>query len=455
MGMFLGSLDMTVNVALPNITKSFGTDALMVQWIIIFYVGSGTGLQLSLGNAADRYGLRRFYLIGLVIYALAVFLIGISPLLSLVFAFRVLQAIGNGMVMVAAPALVTSLFPPEERGKALGVMTGFAALGMVAGSLGGGVLVDAFGWRSIFLGRAPLSLLIALLAVVSLRESSQPNDHAYDMRGAVVLFIGLASSILFLTLGGRHGWTTPHVLFLFVLSVLALIAFVYIEKTVTQPVFNLSLLTHRVIGPLVVAAYLMNIAVFVNWFVLPFYVSDILNADAKTLGFFLMLIGVIGTVVSPLGGWLSDRIPPAYLTTLALIIVSGSMFWFTLLDESSSVTQVTLRMIAVGFGMGLFQAANATLIMGSVPSDQLGTGGALLTMSRSMGTVSSVALIGALFASRLDVHARALAPQGLAADVSRHQTFILAFHDTYWVSTVLAGIAVLVSLSYWPRRGQK
>jgi hypothetical protein len=109
-------------------------------------------------------------------------------------------------------------------------------------------------------------------------------------------------------------------------------------------------------------------------------------------------------------------------------------------------------MIAVGLGMGLFQAANATLIMGSVPSDQLGTGGALLTMSRSMGTVSSVALMGALFASRLEVHTRALAREGIAADVSSGPTFILAFNDTYWVSTMLAGIAVLVSLSYWPRR---
>jgi MFS family permease len=271
----------------------------------------------------------------------------------------------------------------------------------------------------------------------------------------VVLFVGLASCILFLTLGGRHGWVAPHVLFLFGLSALALIAFVYIEKIVSQPVFDLSLLKHRVITPLVVAAYLMNLAIFVNWFILPFYVSDILKVDAKTLGFLLMLMSVIGTVASPLGGWLSDRMPPAYITTLALIIVSGSMLWFTLLGADSSVTQVMLRMIAVGLGIGLFQAANATLIMGSVPSDQLGTGGALLTMSRSMGTVSSVALMGALFASRLEFHARALAQPGVAAAHVSGHTFILAFHDTYWVATVLAAIAVLVSLSYWPRQRQK
>ena len=240
MGMFLGSLDMTVNVALPDITKSLSTDAQTVQWIIIFYVGSSTGLQLSLGNAADRYGLKRFYIFGLGIYTLAVLLIGMAPWLSMVFALRVLQAVGNGLIMVSAPALVTSIFPLRERGRALGLMTGIATLGMVTGALGGGVLVDAFGWRAIFLGRVPLGVLIVLLAIVSLREVAQHNPQAYDFRGAVTLFVGLVSFILFLTLGSLNGWTALYVVFLLLLSGLALIAFVHVEKRASQPVFDLT-----------------------------------------------------------------------------------------------------------------------------------------------------------------------------------------------------------------------
>jgi EmrB/QacA subfamily drug resistance transporter len=452
MGMFLTSLDITVNVALPDITQSLGTDSQTVQWIIIFYVGSSTGLQLSLGNAADRYGLKRFYLLGLGIYTLAVLLIGLAPILSMVLALRVLQAVGNGLIMVAVPALVTSLFPPARRGRALGLMTGIGALGMVAGALGGGVLVDTFGWRAIFLGRVPLCILTAFLSIGFLREVAQEQPQAYDLRGAVTLFIGLVSSILFLTLGGRHGWTEPEVLLLLLLAVLAGIAFVYIEKTVLQPVFDLTLFGHRVLVPVVAAAFLMHLAVFVNWFILPFYVSDTLHANAKTLGFLLMLTMLISTVASPLGGWLSDQMPPAYLTTLALMIVAGSIFWYTQLGAEATVAQVMWRMIAVGLGMGLFQAANATLVMSSVPGDQLGTGGALLAMSRSMGTVSSVALMGALFASRLDIHTLSMTQQGLAEVTARSQAFVPAFQDTYGVSAILAGIAVLVSLSYWPRR---
>ncbi|MEE8303583.1 MAG: MFS transporter, partial [Candidatus Tectomicrobia bacterium] len=225
MGMFLTSLDITVNVALSDITRRFGTDAQTIQWIIIFYIGSSTGLQLSLGNAADRYGLKRFYLLGLGIYTLAVLLIGVAPRLSLVFALRVLQAVGNSLIMVSAPALVTSIFPSESRGRALGLMTGMATLGMVAGALGGGVLVDSFGWRAIFLGRVPLGGLAVLLATRSLQEVDHQASQSYDLRGAVTLFVGLVSCILFLTLGGRNGWTAPHVLLLLLLSILALTAF--------------------------------------------------------------------------------------------------------------------------------------------------------------------------------------------------------------------------------------
>ena len=188
-GMFLGTLDITVNVALPEITRSFDTDVATIQWIIIFNVGSTTGLQLSLGSAADVYGLKRFYILGLVVYTLAVLLIGLAPSLGVVFGLRVLQALGNGLILASAPALVTRAFPPGERGRALGLMSGIATLGMITAALGGGVLVDSLGWRSIFLARVPLGLLATVLAVVVLRgRSSGAPRQPFDLRGGVAAF---------------------------------------------------------------------------------------------------------------------------------------------------------------------------------------------------------------------------------------------------------------------------
>ena len=440
--MFLTSLDLAVNVALPDITADLGTDLRTVQWIIVLYVGSSTSLQLGLGSAADVYGLRRFYIIGLAAYALAVLLIGLAPTLPIVLALRVTQAVGNGLIVASAPALITAIFPSDERGRALGLMSAISTLGMISATLGGGVLVDTFGWRSIFLARVPLTLITILLALLILAESRPKVRPRFDLRGAALAAVGLACLVLFLTLGGRIGWLSPAVLLLGIGAAAALILLVRLERGVTHPILDPRLLKHPLLVPVITASFLMFMSTFVNLFILPFYVSDVLEVDARALGFLLMLTPVIGGAVAPIGGWLSDRMPPAYLTTTALIISAAAMLWFSTLTAESFVEDVALRMALGGIGLGVFQAANATLIMGTVPRDRLGSGGALISLSMSMGIVTSVALMGGVFDGRLALHE--------AASPDTTQAFVLAFRDTYIVAAALGALAVAVSLSYWP-----
>ena len=447
-GIFLTALDVTVNVALPNITEDLNTDLETVQWIIIFYVGGTTGMQLGLGAAADIYGLKRFFVFGLFTYMLAVFLIGVAPGLGFVLGLRVLQAVGNGLILAAAPAIVTGLFPAGSRGRALGMMAGLGTLGMITGSLGGGVLVDAFGWRAIFLGRLPLCALGIAFALVAVREVKNPGPaQSYDLRGAVTLFIGMASFILFVTLAGRDGWSRPYVLGLVALSVAAMFVFTRIERRAERPILDLALLKHRVLAPALTAAFLVTVATFINWFILPFYVSDVLGASARAWGVLLMLHAVTAALTSPVGGWLSDRAHPSHTITAAMTVSALAMFWFTTLDTQSSLTDVGMRMVAAGLGMGLFQASNANLIMGNFTRDRLGMGGAVMTLSRSLGTVSSVAIMGALFSAR---QAARSGVRDVADTPIDPPTFVLAFRDLYTVAGVLAALAVVVSFSYWP-----
>ena len=441
--MFLTSLDLAVNVALPDITANLGTDLRTVQWIIVLYVGSSTSLQLGLGSAADVYGLRRFYIIGLISYALAVLLIGLAPTLPFVLGLRVMQAVGNGLIVASAPALITAIFPSEERGQALGLMSAISTLGMISATLGGGVLVDAFGWRSIFLARVPLTLITMLLALLVLAEYKPQVQPRFDMRGAMLAVVGLACLVLFLTLGGRIGWLSPPVLLLGIGAAASLALLLRLERSAAHPVLEPSLLTHPLLAPVITASFLMFMSTFVNLFILPFYVSDVLGVDARALGFLLMLTPVIAGSVAPLGGWLSDRMPPEYLTTTALVVSAAAMLWFSSLTSESGVGDVALRMAVGGIGLGVFQAANATLIMGAVPRDRLGTGGALISLSMSMGIVSSVALMGGVFDGRLALHETTAA--------SGAEAFVLAFRDTYIIAAALGALAVAVSLSYWPR----
>ena len=444
-GVFLTALDITVNVALPDITDSFDTDPVTIQWIIIFYVGGSAGMQLGLGGAADAFGLKRMFLLGLVSYTVAVLAIGLSDSLSLVFGLRVFQAVGNGLLIALGPAIVTTLFPPEFRGRALGIMAALGTLGMISGSLGGGALVDAFGWRSIFLSRVPLCLLAIAFSAFFLRVPSRPGARSgFDLLGAIILFVSVGSLILLLSLGGRNGWTEFYIPVLAVVSACGFGAFVVVERSVSSPILHLSLLKNRILAPALVTSLLVFVSTFVNWFILPFFVIESLGASASVWGFLLMLMTAANSVSAPLGGWLSDRANPAYTITASVTVSTLAMLTMSRLGADSSVVSVGFGLVIVGIGMGLFQTSSANLIMGSVPPDRLGMGGGIMGLARGMGTVSSVAIMGAIFAVRETTRALSATPD---------DAFILAFRDTYMVAVALAAAAILVSFTLWPRVG--
>lgn len=438
-GMFLCTLDITVNVALPNITQSFGTDAQTIQWIIILYVGCTTGLQLSLGSAADRYGLRRFYLLGIAIYTVAVTLIGLEPSLNTVFGLRLLQAVGNGLIIASAPALVTTLFPGEARGRALGTMTGISTLGVLTGSIAGGWLVDTFDWPAIFLARVPFCGLAFVFAAIVLREPKRLNSSgaSFDLAGSVALFIALSAAILLVTLGGRSGWTNIYVAVLAAIAVVSLGAFARIESTAANPVLHLDLLTNRILGSASAAGFCLYMATFVNFFVLPYYVTDVLHEGATALGALLVVNGAAVAISAPIGGWLSDRTSAPKVATSALMMTGIGLIAFVTLDATSSFAAVAVRMAVVGVTFGVFQTCNASIIMGNVPLDRLGTGGAILALSRGLGTTTSVALMGSMFAA-LD--------EPSASDTAQ---FMTAFRNIYWLAAAMVGASVIASLFCW------
>lgn len=444
-GVFLTSLDITVNVALPEIADSFGAEAATVQWIIILYVGASASMQLALGAAADAAGLKRMYVFGLAAYTVAVVAIGAADDLGVVFALRTLQAVGNGLLMALSPALVTRAFPPEFRGRALGVMAALGTLGMVVGSLGGGALVDAFGWRAIFLARAPICAAAIAFAVVFLRA---PNDSrargGLDARGAAAQFVGVGSLILALSLGGRIGWADWRVAALGIASAVGLWAFFAVERRSARPLLRLSetggggLPTGLAVALAVTA--LAYLGTFVNWFILPFFVVDGMGASASAWGALLLLMTLATALSAPLGGWLSDRWRPAYAMSGALAVGCAALAWMSSLDTQSEIWEVAVGLLATGAATGLFQSASANLIMGAMPRERLGAGGGAMGLARGLGTALSVALMGAAFAALES----ARASEGEAA-------FALAFQDTYRIAALICAGALAASLALWRR----
>ena len=443
-GVFLTSLDITVNVALPEIADSFGADAATVQWIIILYVGASASMQLALGAAADAAGLKRMHLFGLAAYAAAVVAIGLADDLGAVFALRSLQAVGNGLLMALSPALVTRAFPPEFRGRALGIMAALGTLGMVAGSLGGGALVDAFGWRSIFLARAPICAAAIAFSVFFLRTPNGGGARAgLDIRGAAAQFIGVGSLILALSLGGRVGWMDWRVAALAVASAAGLWAFFAVERRSARPLLRLSA-AGGVLPAALATTALAYLGTFVNWFILPFFVVDGMGASASAWGALLLLMTLASALSAPLGGWLSDRWRPAYAMSGALAIGCAALAWMSSIDTQSDIWEVAAGLLASGAAAGLFQSASANLIMGAMPRDRLGAGGGAIGLARGLGTALSVAVMGAVFAALESARAQSAGDADLA--------FALAFQDTYRIAALISAAALAASFALW-RRG--
>ncbi len=439
LGMFLAAMDIALNVALPSITRSFDTDRHTVQWIIVAFVATRAGLVVGAGSFGDRFGLRPVYLFGVSTYLASMFLIAFSPNLESMVGFRVVQALGTGCLYAVAPAIAAQVFPPHRRGLSMGFTVASQGLGMLAGTLGAGLLVRWFGWEAVFLGRAPFAVAALVLAVVFLSRSGRTGPAAsFDAAGALTLTGALVCLVTGLRIGGSHGWAFPAVLVLLSLTPVLLGGFWRVEARAEWPVLPLGLL--RVNGFVVAAStmFLAHLGVFVIWFIFPFYVEDTLRRGPFTLGAMLAAMAVANAGFAGVGGWLCDRAGTRAVGTAGLTVLGGGLLYMGFLDSDAGPFQVGLRIFVVGSGLGLFQAAAYALMLHSVPSGRLGTGSAMLSLTQAFGTVLSVAAIGEVLALSTGYHALRLASSGLAPGIVEVEAFTGAFQDAFRLGAIVA-----------------
>lgn len=438
LGMFLAALDIALNVALPSITSDFESNYQTVQWIIVVFIATRAGLVLTAGSFADRFGLRQVYIFGTVTYLVSMVCIALSPTLGVMVGFRVLQALGTGCLFAVSPAIVAGLLPASRQGLGMGLTAASQALGMLAGTLGAGLLVKWFDWEAVFLGRIPFAVLALVLGAWWLERSQRPSSRLpFDTVGAATLFGTLLCLVIGLRLGRSAGWTSPVVLTLLLLAPLFLAGFWWVEKRAPWPILPREFLR---IGGFVVSGitmFLAHLGVFVIWFIFPFYVEDSLGRGPFGLGVLLAVMALVNTGSSGLGGWLCDQYGAMRLGMTGLVVVAVGMLFMGFLDGQSSAYQVGLSIALVGAGMGLFQSSAYALMMSSVPAARFGTAAAALSLAQAFGTVLSVAVIGGVFALSNDYHLGVLGSRGLPSAQRDAQAFVLAFRDVCWLGAVI------------------
>lgn len=456
LGMFLAALDIALNVALPSLTRDFDTDLQTVQWVIVAFVASRAALVMGAGSFGDRFGLKPVYMFGVTTYLVSMFFIAFSPDLATMVGFRVLQALGTGCLYAVCPAIVARLFPARRRGLGMGFTAASQALGMLAGTLGAGLLVRWFDWEAVFLARVPFALIALVLASKFMsREERSDSQSSFDLIGMVTMVGALISLVIGLRLGRSEGWTSPEVLVLLSLAPVLLIGFWKAEGRAEWPVLPLHLL--RVKGFIVSAAsmFLAHLGVFVIWFIFPFYIADTLGREPFTLGIMLAVMALLNTGFSGAGGWLCDRIGTLPVGVAGMVLMAGGLIYMGFLDLGSGLDQVGLRIAVVGIGLGFFQAAAYALMLSSIAPGRFATASSALSLAQASGTVLSVAVIGGIFARSEEHHLGSLTGSGLPMAEQETKAFIQAFQDVFRLGGAIALLGAGVFLLGWRRAARR
>lgn len=435
LGTFVVSLDTTVNVALPAMTAALRAPIPTLQWIIIAYVLTNTSLVLGFGRLADMVGRRRVWTAGLFALAAALLGCGLAQHIGQLIVARGFQAVGASMVVASGAALVTAVFPSGQRGRALGLLAMGASAGQASGPLLGGALVSAFGWQAVFLGRVPVALAAGILSIALLPRIDGPRRRErFDLGGAALLAGAMVAFLLALNRGPAWGWSGGRTLGLFALAAVLLAAFVRHEHRYTPPVIDLRLFRSARFSTANVSGFLSSLAMFGVWLLVPYYLVDARGYGAVQAGWFLACVPAATALTAPVGGWLADRIGVGLPMLTGLALEVAGLLLIARLDAASPVSVVVLSLLLLGVGLGVFQAPNQSAVLGSVPASALGAGNGMLSMMRTLGVVTGVALLGAVYAAR-----QPATPIGQAAPFS-----VDAFRAAF---TFAAGVAVAATLA--------
>ena len=452
-GIFMAMLDSSiVNISLPNIASYFNVPLNgAVEWVIIAYLVTIAGVILSIGRLADMIGRKILWIAGLVIFTLGSAICGAAPSLLILVAARAFQGLGGALILSVSPAILTSAFPPEERGRALGMNAVVIALGISIGPTLGGLITANLTWRWIFYVNVPLGMIGIIATLFVLKEPRQHARGRFDPVGALLLAVSLIALTLGISFGQEWGWTSPTLIATMVISVAALVLLILVEHHVDDPIIAFSLLHNRVFVSATVSLVMYYLAVFVVSFMLPFYLEELRRIPLMEAGLLLTPLPLTSIVIAPFSGVLADKIGTRWLATVGMVIICVGLVLIGQLGTQSSTSDIIWRLVVMGVGQALFQSPNNSALMGAAPRHQQGIGSGFMALGRVVGQSVSVALAGAIFTSLGGAEAGALLRQSVqrlppAELASLQNTFTTAFHTTFIVCAVIAAVGVFTSL---------
>jgi len=392
-----------VGVALPAIGRDFAASAMQLGLVETTYVLSASIFLLAMGRLGDIHGRRRVLLIGILVFTSAGGLLSQAWSIESMIAMRFLQGMGGAMVMATTFAIVVSVFPQKERGKALGIAVASVYAGISCGPYFGGALITAFGWRSIFYLAVPLGLITFIVACTRLRgEWAEAAGEPFDWRGSLLY----AAAILLLIAGASNLHQGPWAWLLAAAGIAGLALFLAFEARTAYPVLDVTLLrSNRVFAFSSLAALLNYAATFGVTFFLSLYLQYVKGMNPHQAGTLLIIQPIVQTVFSPLCGRLADRFQAAVVATAGMALCAVGLALAAGIGATAPLGLVVAVLAFLGLGFALFSSPNVSVIMGSVEPRHLGVASGLNSTVRTLGMMGSMTIITVIFSIFMGGHA--------------------------------------------------
>ena len=395
-GLFASVVDHgSVIVALPTIAEYLLIDLPSVQWVVIGFALTISALLLPMGRLADMIGQKRVYILGSIILMVGAAGAGLSPNLATLLLARILQGVGAAMTQGTGMAIMTSVFPSSERGRAIGLLMTTVGVGAVAGPAIGGVVVDFVGWRAVFFLNIPLGLVGVVATLYMLRrwESERASrGSSFDWTGAILSTGVLVALLLGLTLAVNRGWMSAPILAAFVLSAGMFVAFIWWELRAPAPMFNLRFFRDRVFSCGVSAAFLTFLGQSSVLFLMPFYIQNVLGYSPKIAGLVVMPGALCMAILGAVSGTLSDRFGWRWFTVGGMICSTAGLVILSRVTDTSPLWEVIPGLILVSGGMGTFYSPNSSSVLSAVGRESYGVVSGFLNLVRNSANVISLAI---------------------------------------------------------------
>jgi EmrB/QacA subfamily drug resistance transporter len=446
-GLFMIMLDNTVvNVALPSIQRDLGIGLSELEWIVTGYALTFASLMLIGGKAADAYGRRLVFVIGIAVFTLASLWCGLASSGEMLIAARIVQGSGAALMNPATLSIIAATFPPRQRGTAIGIWAGVSALALAIGPLVGGLITEHLTWNWIFFVNVPVGILGIAASFVFIDESKDESHERLDIPGLATSALGLFALTYGLIEANNYGWSSPRIVGAFVVAAVSLVAFLVLERTQRAPMLPLELFRNRTYTGANTVILLVALSMFGVFFFVSLYMQNILGYSAVQAGAAFLPMTLLIIVIAPLAGRMTDRVGSRWFMTGGMVLIAIQLVYFSRLGSDATFWQLLPAMLIGGVGMASTMTPSAAAATRSVPVDKAGVGSAVLNAFRQVGGTMGVAIMGAIMASQFGGHqpnpGAHLGPIELAAFKA---TFMNGFQDALTVGAIIAFTGAVVA----------